>query len=115
MTLANTAIVYNSANKDLSISEMQLLACQFHKSDFNFERENTDLSISEVFFNKILGFCSVPLRLRGRLNNRNWVTFDLTRPKLSLYGIDRQRWLYNDLKTLLIYFLIYSIYYLIFI
>ena len=50
MTLANTAIIYSSADTDLSISEMQSLACQFHEYHFNVVRENTGLSISEVFF-----------------------------------------------------------------
>ena len=59
MTLANTRIFYNGANTDLPISEMQSLACQFHKCYFKFVRGNTDLSISEGFFKKILDFCSV--------------------------------------------------------
>ena len=50
MTLANTTVLYNCANTDLSISEMQSLVCQFHKSYFDFVRENTDLSISECSF-----------------------------------------------------------------
>lgn len=50
MTLANTAIIYSSADADLSISEMQSLACQFHEYHFNVVRENTGLSISEGFF-----------------------------------------------------------------
>ena len=86
MPLASTAISYNGANTDLSISEMQSLACQFRKCCFNFVLENTDLSISEGFFNKIMGLGSVLLCLRGRLNEGNWFTLGLPWPELSFYG-----------------------------
>ena len=86
MTLANSAIFYDGANTDLSISEMQSLACQFRKCYFNFVRENTDLSISEGFFNKIMGLGSVLLCLRGGLNEGNWFTLGLPWPELSFYG-----------------------------
>ena len=86
MPLASTAISYNGANTDFSISEMQSLACQFRKCCFNFVLENTDLSISEGFFNKIMGLGSVLLCLRGRLNEGNWFTLGLPWPELSFYG-----------------------------
>ena len=107
MTLAITTFFIMAQTQICQFQKYNHCLVNFMKDILSFVHVNTDLSISEGFFNKIMNFGSVLLCLRGCLIEGNWFVFGLPRPEFSLY-CNHSKCLFNN-PTILSVICIYLI------